>query len=185
MKKNYQIFMFLLLIFSLISCQTIRRVYNDEELGNMVISDYGFQEFITFKIIDVDTAYELTGERYQNSGIVIGEKNNNYVMLFVPRLATEDPFYVLEDFRFDLEDIYNELKALEDESGGKLFFDPSGDYGGLSLSINPYEQALLDHEDLSFDSKLFFIVTTDKMVFYIAYANQEIVIFDEEYVILN
>jgi hypothetical protein len=185
MKKTFQAFMFLLLICSFISCRTVRRVYNDEELGNMVISDYGFQEFITFKIVDVDTADELTGERYQNSGIVIGKKNNSYVMLFVPRLATEDPFYVLEDFCFDLPDIYDELKTLEDDSGSKLFIDPSGDYGGLSLSIYPYEQAVLEHEELSFDSKLFFIVTTDKMVFYIAYANQEIVIFDEEYVILN
>ena len=151
----------------------------------MVISDYGFQDFITFKIVDVDTAYELTGERYQNSGIVIGLKNNNYVMLFVPRLAAEEPFYVLEDFHFNLEDIYTELKTLEDESGGKLFFDPSGDYGGLSLSISPYEQAVLEYEDLSFDSKLFFIVTTDSMVFYITYVNQEIVIFDEQYNLLN
>ena len=85
----------------------------------MVISDYGFQDFITFKIVDVDTAYDVTGERYQNSGIVIGLKNNNYVMLFVPRLAAEEPFYVLEDFHFNLEDIYTELKTLEDESGGK------------------------------------------------------------------
>lgn len=184
MKKRLIILIALLSGFSMVSCQSTRRVYDDQELRSMAISDYGFQTFSTFKIVDVDTAFEMTGERYQNSGVVIGIRNSQYAMLFVPRSTTEAPMLVLENFNFDLAEIYQLLNILEDDSGNKLFIDPSGDYGGLSLSVQPYQQALSKHEGMQFDVNVFFVITTDTMGFNVAYVNEEIVIFDDEFNIL-
>lgn len=185
MKRLVMSIMIFLLSVTVVSCRTLRRDYNDQELSQMAISDFGFQSFSTFKIVDVETAFELTGQRYQNCGIVIGTRYDRYAMLFVPRNISDTPFLIAEDFFFDLEDIYDELKILEDDLGNLLYNDPSGDYGGLSLSVEPYDQISNAYQELSFDSKLFFIITTDGMIFNVGYVEGTIMIFDESLNLLN
>lgn len=181
MKKIGLIVSYLLLFMTLVSCNSIYRVYNDEELDLLAINQYSFSEVLFFKVIDQDTAEELTGEKYVNSGVVVGIQNGTYSMLFVPRLLSKEPFMIVNHFDFNIEEMYDCLEALEDASGNPLFNDPSGDFGGLSMSVSPYQSIKDTNPLLDFDSRVIFIVTTDTEVFYLAYVEGICCIFNDDF----
>lgn len=185
MKRFFMIFIGFSCLLVLSNCRTLYRVYDDETLETMAINDYGFSSVLFFKIVDSDTAFELTGESYNNSGIIYGIKNGKYHMLFVPKSMSKEVFILEYSPIYDVVEIYQILNGLEDDLGSKLFNDPSGDYGGLSISVSPYEDILDHNPSILFDSPIFFIVTTDEMVFYISSVQGEYIIFDQEYNQLN
>jgi len=172
-----------ILIFS--SCTNLYRVYNDEDLNIMAISQYGFSEVLFFKIIDSDTAKELTGNSYNNSGVIIGKVAGEDRMLFVPKLTSQEPFMIDLNFDFDIEEIYQKLKNLEDDEGEKIFVDTSNDYGGLSISVWPYEEISEIHSDLVFNTPIFFIITTDNLVIYVAHVVGGTIFFNNDYEIVS
>ncbi|MGE4571342.1 MAG: hypothetical protein AB7E09_01210 [Candidatus Izemoplasmatales bacterium] len=184
MKKIFLI-PWILVFLLLSSCTMIYRNYNDTDLQSIAIDQFGFSEYSVFKIVDSDTAKYIIGTAYQNSGLIIGVKDNHYAMLFVPKRLSQEPKMVMEDFSFSLEEIYYEINSLEDEFGQKIYNDPANDYGGLSISIGPYENLQTQHTHLDFDSQIVFILTTDTHTFYLAYVGEKVFIFNEEYQILK
>ncbi|MFW5889366.1 MAG: hypothetical protein ACOCUD_03195 [Bacillota bacterium] len=185
MKNLIKVMLLLLTIFVLSSCKLPYRVYNDEDLQDMAVSGYDFSEYLVFKIVDPETALFMTGTKYQNSGVIIGIKDEEYSMLFVPKRISKEAFIVMESFTFNLDDIYEELNSLEDDFGSKLYYDPANDYGGLSISVNHYEDITLNNPDLNFDSEIIFTFTTDVMVFYVGYVEGEIFVFNSNNRIIN
>ncbi|XFA98314.1 hypothetical protein ACAG96_05410 [Candidatus Izemoplasma sp. B36] len=185
MKRYLMILFSFLFLISLSNCRALYRVYNDEELESMAMNDYGFSSVLFFKIVDSDTAIELTGEAYNNSGVIYGVRDGQYQMLFVPKSMSKEVFNVDYSPIYNVIEIYQILNSLEDDLGSKLFNDPSGDYGGLSLGVSPYEDVLEHNSNLTLDSPLFFIVTTDEMIFYISSMQGKYVVFDQEYNQLN
>lgn len=179
MKKSIYLMMVLIFMFTINACRLVNRAYNNEDLENIAIEEHGFSEYIVFKIVDAETATYLTGKAYYNSGVVIGIRNELYTMLFVPKRLDEDSFIVLPSFRFNLNDIYQKLHQLEDEDGNRLYLDPSGDYGGLSLSTKPYQSLKQRYPHFDFDVELIFTFTTDQHVFYATYIEGEVVVFAE------
>ena len=185
MKRYLMILFSFLCLLPLSNCRSLYRVYNDEELEAMAINDYGFSSVLFFKIVDSDTAVELTWEAYNNSGIIYGIKNGQYQMLFVPKSMSKEVFNVDYSPIYNVLEIYQILNSLEDDSGSKLFNDPSGDFGGLSISVSPYEDVLNHNPSIMFDCPLFFIVTTDEMTFYISSVQGTYYVFDQEYNQIN
>ena len=178
-------FLFVLIVLLLTSCSNVYRDYNDEDLELLAVIENNFSEYLFFKIVDSETAKELTGTVYTNSGIIVGRKDGLDRMLFVPKLVSKDAFILEQNFYFSISEIYSELRILEDEDGIKLFNDPSDDYGGLSISISPYENIININPQLQFDSPVFFIITTDELTLYVGYVNSEIYIFNNDYEIVN
>lgn len=185
MKKFKFIVLVILTVLIVSSCSSIYRVYNDEELQDVAVANYGFSEFLFFKIVDSETSLYLTGTRYQNSGVIVGIKNNEHKMLFVPKRVAIEEFFVMESFVFNIADIYEELNLLKDDEGNKLYSDPSNDYGSLSISVLPYESIIDTNPDIAPDSELIFSFTTDTGVFYAGYSDQQIIIFNSSYQIIN
>lgn len=185
MKKIIFFLMMTLTILLLFSCTSIYRVYNEEDLEDMAIFNYGFSEFLFFKIIDSDTSFYMTGTSYQNSGVIVGIKDNAYKILFVPKRLAEDEFFVMDEFIFNITEIYVELNMLRDNQGNKLYNDPSNDYGGLSISVIPYESIISSNNDITLDSELIFSFTTDTAIFYVGYSNQQIIVFDSSYNLIS
>ncbi len=178
MKKSSLLLFRFLIILLLTSCSAIRRDYDDMELEDMATSQYGFTQMLFFKIVDSDTAKELTGTSYTNSGVIYGLKDGNYEMLFVPRKTAEDPFFITNYFIYDIEEITNMLNSLKDDSDHVLYNNPSGDYGGLSISVSPYQSIHTANPNIVFDSPLFYIFTTDDAVFYVGMEAGEYLFFD-------
>lgn len=185
MKNILRVLFLVSFAFALSNCSSMYRVYNDDDLEVMAESEYNFDSVLFFKIVDVDTAMELTGQSFQNSGVVYGTRNGQYMMIFVPKLTSKETFVVNYQPIYDVNEVYELLHSLEDESGQDLFVDPSGDYGGLSISVSPYESILDANPGMQFDSPIFFIVTTDTMVFHVGRSGGNYVVFDEDYSILN
>lgn len=179
MKKVVFILLSVVSIITLSSCRSVFRVYDDQDIESLAISEYGFTSVLFFKIVDPDTALELTGDTYNNSGVIYGIKDDMYHMIFIPKLASKDPFLIEYDPVYDVITIYELLNALEDNMGHKLFNDPSLDYGGLSISISPHDSISEKYPNLSFESPIFFIITTDDKIFYVSMANEAYVIFDQ------
>lgn len=185
MKKMLLVLISIISFLTLSNCNSIYRVYNNEDLESMALSDFGFTTILFFKVVDSDTAVELTGDSYNNSGIIYGMKDGEYTMIFVPKLASKEAFIVDYDPIYDVAEIYQLLQGLEDESGQLLFQDPSGDYGGLSVSVSPYESVRSEYPNLNFDSPIFFIVTTDEMIFNVGRVNGDYIVFNQDWNRLN
>jgi hypothetical protein len=164
---------------TLTNCGSVFRVYNDEDLDVMARMEYGFTSVLFFKIVDSDTAIELTGDSYNNSGVLYGIKDETYQMIFIPKLASKDSFLIEYEPIYDVVEIYQILDGLENDSESALFNDSSNDYGGLSISVSPFESISDAFEDLNFDSPIFFIITTDQMTFNVGKAENNYVIFDQ------
>jgi hypothetical protein len=164
---------------TLTNCGSVFRVFNDEDLDIMAQSDYGFSSVLFFKIVDSETAKELTGNSYNNSGIIYGIKDQTYAMIFIPKLASKESFLIEYEPIYDVVEVYQIISGLKNNTGSLLFDDPSGDYGGLSISVSPYESISSAFSSLNFDSPIFFIVTTDQMVFNVGRAEGNYVIFDQ------
>jgi hypothetical protein len=175
MKKNFILILSVFLLLTISSCRTIFRDYQDNELESLAISEFNFDSYEVFKVIDVFTANYLTTRDYQNSGIIIGIKDGDYRMIFVPKKVSEDPFILQNTSYFNLEEIYVELENFIEES---MFLE---DYGSLSVTTDPYYDILESNPSLHFDSKIFFIVRTDENAFYANYMNASLLIFDTEY----
>jgi hypothetical protein len=156
----------------------IYRDYQDNELEKLAVNDFNFERFEVFKIIDSDTAQYLTGKSYQNSGIIIGVKDQKYQMIFVPKRVSESPYVLDLILDFNLEEIY---LVLEDYVENDLFIE---DYGGLSLSVAPYNEFDESVKE-GFDSRLFFIVTTDDQKFYCQYHEAQLLIYDKDYQLIH
>lgn len=178
------VFLLILLVF-LSSCRSVYRVYNDEDLSDMAKRDYGFSEVLTFKIVGSNTAFELTGETYNNSGVIIGIKSGVYEMVFVPKMAAEEPFLLELSFDFNLRQIYDDLRVIDQRSETVREFDFFADYGALSITIDPYELVVEENPSLSFDSKVFFVVTTDEVVYYVGFVDGDYTIFDADYAVIT
>ena len=172
MKKGFLILISICLIFFTSSCSSIHRDYQEDELANLALSDYGFDLFSVFKIIDIETSNMLTGNTYQNSGVIIGTIRGKYKLLFVPRKVAEAPFFVGEEIYFDLKEIYTYLRL---NNVDQMFLQ---DYGSLSITVMPYSKILAANQTVVFDTHLFFVVTTDSEVFYCNYAKKSLLIFD-------
>jgi hypothetical protein len=185
MKKTLFLLLMIICVFTLSNCKRSIRVYNDEDLTMMAKSDFGFTSVIFFKIVDPDTALELTGDSYNNSGVLYGIKDEQYTMLFVPKLISKEEFLLDYEPVYDVIEIYNIIKGLKDGSGNFLFRDRSNDYGGLSISISPYESISTKYSNIDFDCKIFFIITTDEMIFNVGSVNGRYIVFDQNYNLLN
>ncbi len=185
MKKIKLIILTIFTVLVISSCSSIYRVYNDKELQDVAVANYGFSEFLFFKIVDSETSYFMTGTRYQNSGVIVGIKNSEHKILFVPKRVAVQEFFVMETFVFNIADIYEKLNSLKDDEGNKFYLDPTNDYGGLSISVIPYESIIDTNPDIELDSELIFSFTTDAEIFYVGYSNQQIMIFDSAYEIIN
>jgi len=168
----------------LLGCRT-NRVYVEAYLFETAQTSYGFTEFYCFKIIDIDTARELTGKDYANSGIIIGRRDNATLFLFVPKKTDQDLFVLPFCYHFSFEDMIDELNSLEDDEGNPLYVDPSGDYGGLSIGVGEVEMLLQNNPGLDLDSRIIFTFTTDEAVFHIASVGDLCRIFSGEYILLN
>lgn len=177
MKKMSLVLVMVLIIF-LSSCRISYRDYQDEELEKIALNEFNFDRYEVFKIIDSNTAQYLTGKSYQNSGIIIGVKDQTYQMIFVPKRISEAPYELDFSIDFDLEEIY---LVLRDYVENNLFIE---DYGGLSLSIAPYNE-FDESVQVDFDSQLFFIVTTDNQKFYCQYQDEHLVIYDKDYQLIH
>jgi len=165
----------------LIGCRLPYRVFDDKDLEEIAAADYGFNEFTVFKIVDSDTSEELTGRKYNNSGVIIGKKSGDYRMIFVPKMIAEEPFLIDNPFSFNLEEIYEDLAGLEGDNGKLIDMMFISDYGGLSIAIYPFTSVQENNEDLIFDSPIFFIVTTDTAAFYIGHIGGKHYIFNDSY----
>jgi len=182
------IFSSLVILFSIIlfiSCTNLYRVYNDEDLNILATSKYGFSEVFFFKVVDSDTAKELTGKTYNNGGVISGIKDGVYRLLFIPKIVSQEPFLVNERYYYNNDEIYQELRNLEDEFGSKIYIDPSNDYGGLSISVAPYIQINEANPDINFNSKVFFIIISDNLTIYVNYVNEKIYLFNSDYDVIN
>lgn len=179
MKKILLVLLSMISFITLTNCGSVFRVFNDEELDVMARTEYGFTSVLFFKVVDSQTAIELTGDSYNNSGILYGVKDDAYAMIFIPKLTAKEDFLVEYEPVYDVVEIYEILNELENESGTLLFDDPSGDYGGLSISVSPYENILSAFPNLNFDSPIFFIVTTDQIVFNVSRVEGSYVVFDQ------
>lgn len=179
MKKGFLILISISLIFFTSSCRSTHRDYQEDELANLALSDYGFDLFSVFKIIDIETSNMLTGKTYQNSGVVIGTIKGKYKLLFVPRKVVEVPFFVGEEIYFDLKEIYTHLQL---KNVDQMFLQ---DYGSLSITVMPYSKILEANPKVVFDSRLFFVVTTDSEVFYCNYAKKSLLIFDVNFKLIE
>lgn len=175
MKKIYLLILSMILIMTLASCKTIYRDYQEDELETMARTHFAIDSYVTFKIIDSDTARYLTSKLYQNSGIIIGIKDNEYIMIFVPRKISENPYILENTPYFDLEEIYDELDNIIEES---IFLE---DYGGLSISVEPYMDILEANPTLNLENQIFFMVTTDEDVYYAHYIQETLYIFNTDY----
>jgi len=175
MKKSIILILIFIVLLTISSCRSIYRDFQDDELEVMAMSHFNFDSYETFKIIDVDTADYLTTKNYQNSGVVIGVKNNEYKMIFVPRKMNENPYILDKVEYFNLNELYNELSNFIEES---IFLE---DYGGLSIAIYPYVAITEKYSSLNFDSQIFYIVSTDEDIYYANYIEESLVIFDKDY----
>ncbi|BCR35251.1 hypothetical protein [Mariniplasma anaerobium] len=185
MKKILLALLSIISFITLTNCGSVFRVFNDEDLDVMAQSDYGFTSVLFFKIVDSETAIELTGDSYNNSGVIYGVKDDAYAMIFMPKLASKEEFLIDYEPIYDVVEIYQMLNVLENETGDLLFNDPSGDYGGLSISVTPYESIANAFPSLVFDSPIFFIITTDQMVFNVGRIENNYVVFDQDLKKLN
>lgn len=184
MKKNLFVLFSIICFLILTSCQSIYRNYNDADLNEIAVNDFGFSEVLFFKIIDSETAEELTGHAYVTSGVIYGIKNDHFVTLFVPREVAEEPF-VIDAPIFNITLIYNKLKSLEDSSGNKLFTDTSGDYGGLSITVTVSDSIKSENPSLVFDTPVTYVITTDATTFYVGIAQGQYYIFNSGFVIIS
>ncbi|HKL47086.1 MAG TPA: hypothetical protein VJ878_00325 [Candidatus Izemoplasmatales bacterium] len=171
--KKLILFLVWLMLFPCLACQLVFRDFQDENLERMSLEDFNFSTYATFKIIDHDTALSLTGNAYQNSGIILGMKENVYQMVFVPRRVREDPFIITDAPYYNLEEIYDVLANYVENP---IFLQ---DYGGLSLSVRPYEN-YDDDAKARFNHPLFFIVTTDNNRFYCQYEGEKLLVYDDQ-----
>lgn len=181
MKHVLKVFLIILIAFLLISCKPIFRDFNEDDLEDLVIIDFDFSEMLFFKIVDSNTAKELTGKSYNLGGVIVGIKDEQGVLVFIPKKVSEEPFMIDTPFEFNITDIYSDLRLLEDSSGHLLFDDPSGDYGGLSIDSSVYDSVKNINANLVFDSKVFFVITTDQNVFYVGFVSGNHIIFNEGY----
>lgn len=185
MKKILLVLISLFSLLTLVNCNVVFYEYNYDDLETMAKNDYGFSSVLFFKVVDVDTALELTGKIYNDSGIIYGIKDNEYRMIFVPKLKSEKEFVIDYSPIYDVTEIYQILESLEDGSGNKLFIDIFGDYGALSISVLPYESISNKFDDLDFDSPIFFIITTDELTFNVGRVEGNYIVFDQDLNRLN
>lgn len=181
MKKIMFIFFLLATMILLGGCQNIYRVYDDDELSDLAKDSFGFSEVLTFKIVYPDTAQELTGQSYNNAGVIIGIKDDVYSMVFVPKMVAEDPYLLELPFTFDLRQIYRDLRLINDtyhheNPSGYDFFS---DYGGLSITVEPYGSTISKNPQIDLISKIFFRVTTDNHTYNVGFVEEGHVVFDE------
>jgi len=184
-KRRFILLFIFIVCLMFISCQSNYRVYNDEELEMIAVDEYGFSEILFFKIVDNETAKVLTGKTYFNSGVIVGIKNNTETMLFVPKASSETAFIINRPFSFDVDDIYQELNELKNAENEPLFVDPSGDFGGLAISVIPYSQISELNSDLVFSTQVFYTFTTDEVVLYVTDIDGEIYVFNSDYEVIN
>lgn len=163
-----------MMIFLLSACQMIYRDFQDDELSKMAINDFNFSSFSCFKIVDQETALYLTGQTYTNSGVVLGVKDQTYQMIFVPKTLKDDPIYLPHIPDYDLDYLY---RVLENFVADSIFLS---DYGGLSVSVQPYEH-LSASDKASLTHPLFFRVTTDQDIFYGHFESNDLIIFNSSY----
>ena len=181
MKQIIRLVVIMILATLLMSCRSIYRVYDDQELEVLVLEDFGFSEMLFFKIVDADTAKELTGKSYNLSGVTVGTKDEKDIMVFIPKKVSEQPFIIENPFEFDISSIYKDLRLLKDTRGNLLYNDPSNDYGGLSIETSVYNSIKNKNMDLVFDSKIFFVISTDQVSFYVGFVSGNHIIFDGSY----
>lgn len=185
MKKSLIFFLYLVIILTLCGCRSIFRVYNDSDLSLMAKEDFGFSEVYVFKIVYPETALELTGKTYNNGGVIIGVREGVSFIVFVPKLLAKEPFLLNLTFTFDLPQIYEDLRTINanvDQPLDPGFFE---DYGGLSITVEPYELISEAHADLDFNSRVFFLVTADDAIFSIGFIEDGHIIFDKNKVIIG
>lgn len=179
MKKILLALLSIISFITLTNCGSVFRVYNNEDLDVMARSEFGFTSVLFFKVVDSATAIELTGNSYNDSGVIYGIKDESYAMIFIPKLVSKDEFLIDYEPIYDVVEIYQILNELKNESGSLMFNDPSKDYGGLSISVSPYESITTTYPNLVFDSSIFFIVTTDQMIFNVGRVDNRYVVFDQ------
>ncbi len=184
MKKIHKFSLIIFLFVMLLACST-NRVYVEEDLYQTAQVEFGFSEVYFFKIVDPDTAMELTGTAFQNSGLIVGRLGSSDRAVFVPRKTDVEMFIVPFPYGFSMVSIMEQLESLEDESGNPLFVDPSGDYGGLSIGVSVYESLVDENPQLVFDTEIIFTFTTDEAVFHCASVNNQCKIFSAEFLLLN
>ncbi len=180
MKKLFILIIFVFVTFVLVGCKVPYRDFDDSILEDIAVSEYAIDEFLFFKIVDSETAKLLTGTAYENSGVIYGKKDNSIIIIFVPKDISE-PTIRLYSPLFDIDSIYAELKYLKDTFGNPLFIDSSGDYGGLSITISPYEDVTNNNSSIIFDSKIFLQITSETSTFYIGISSNKELIFDESF----
>lgn len=185
MKRIFIVLLYFVIILTINGCRSIYRVYDDEDLSVLARQDFGFSEVLVFKIVYPDTALELTGKSYNNSGVIIGIRNGQHSMVFVPKMVAEDPFLLDIPFTFNLKQIYDDLRSIDDNNSSQTEIDFFADYGGLSITVEPYDLISEENSDLNFETRIFFTVTTDEDIFYIGFVEDGYVIFDNDYVIID
>lgn len=187
MKKILLFFFFFTTVILLGGCKNIYRVYDDNELSDLAIESFGFSEVLTFKIVYPETALELTGQSYNNAGVIIGIKDDVYSMVFVPKMVADHPYLLELPFTFNLRQIYSDLRLInetyyhENPSGYDFF----SDYGGLSITVEPYVSTMTKNTQIDLISKIFFSVTTDEHVYHVGFVEGGHMIFDENYTIIQ
>lgn len=178
MRKFLLVILFVLCAFALVNCSTYYRVYQEPELEQIAVNEYGFSELIFFKVIDSETAEELTGTAFSNGGLIYGLRGGEYSMLFIPKKVSQEPIPITGQVVFDVYAIYEQLELLEDSYGNHLYNDPSGDFGALSVSVLPSQSIREANPSLEFDTNIFFIFTTDTFVFNVTSIDGVFYIFD-------
>ncbi len=185
MKKVILVLLFVATIISIGGCTLVYRVYNDDELGDLAKEDFGFSEVLVFKIVYPETALELTGKSYNNAGVIIGIRSGIYSMVFVPKMVIDDPFLLDLPFTFDLKQIYEDLRSIDANINETTEIDFFEDYGGLSITVEPYDSVIESNSDINFETQVFFVVTTDDTVYYIGFVEDGHHIFDDNYMIIG
>ena len=187
MKKIIVFFIFIATVILLGGCKNIYRVYDDDELSDLAKDSFAFSEVLTFKIVYAETALELTGRAYNNAGVIIGIKDDFYSMVFVPKMVADNPFLLDLSFTFNLRQIYSDLRLInetyhhENPSGYDFF----SDYGGLSITVEPYASTISENPQIDLITKIFFRVTTDEHVYSVGFVEEGHIIFDENNAIIE
>lgn len=187
MKKIILYFFFLTTLTLLGGCKNIYRVYDDDDLSDLAMDNFGFSEVLTFKIVYGDAALELTGKSYNNAGVIIGIKDGVYSMVFVPKMVSDDPFLLDLPFTFDLRQIYSDLRLINEtyHHENPRGYDFFSDYGGLSITVEPYASVISRNPRIDLISKIFFQVTTDEYVYNVGFVEDGHVIFNENNIMID
>jgi len=183
MKKIMIVFVIFSSVF-LFSCQ-VNRVFDLQTLEASAYQEFNFDVVYTTKAVDTETAIYLTGERYLNACVIIGQKNGINQMLFFPRKVADPIILIDYPFNSSLPQILAMLVALEDNQGNSLYYDPAMDYGNLAVNISSMIEIQNANPTLIFDSQIVFEFITDGANFYVASVDGLCKIFGNEFQLLG